>query len=156
MKLVVYLMVAVVINLNYVNATTSFTPVVKNNFDVKNPLLLNNTIIYINSESNEIQINKGSTLSDTKPLFNDLPFASYNLVKNGDYVFFVNTNDNNTLWRFDGELFEKALDESLLYLSNYNGNVNYAGINGSNTIVYLDEFSNINSCLLYTSPSPRD
>lgn len=137
--------------MSFMASSGSFlVPLTKKNQGVNNPILINDSIIYRN-DSSEVVINRGTTLSSFKPENNGKPFTTSSLLKNGSSVFFIDFNDENKLWKTDGESFEKVFDKKLRYISKYNGNVIYAEIKDSNSFIFINDDNQISEIDLSSS-----
>ena len=86
--------------------------------DEDNPsaLAINGKLFYLD-ENRQVWINHSSTLSSTKIMIDGQAVLAKTPVLTENYVLFINQSDNDTLWRTDGEQFERLSDLQLNRLS---------------------------------------
>ena len=107
--------------------------------DEDNPsaLAINGKLFYLD-ENRQVWINHSSTLSSTKIMIDGQAVLAKTPVLTENYVLFINQSDNDTLWRTDGEQFERLSDLQLNRLSRYQSSIVNAQIKESDDFITTD------------------
>ena len=107
--------------------------------DEDNPsaLAINGKLFYLD-ENRQVWINHSNTLSSTKIMIDGQAVIAKTPVLTENYVLFINQSDNDTLWRTDGEQFERLSDLQLNRLSKYQSSIVNAQIKDSDDFITTD------------------